>query len=135
MGVIAERFARTAQGQMFKGDVRWKNDCPVRALKALADLPLDDAVRGMEAVGWRPGTGSMLTPFVSALAEHGALSMVPKNETRGKTAAQFAARTPKGRYAVIVRDHVMALIDGELRNMEGYGDDQVLVALHFRPRS
>lgn len=112
----------------------WGYDCPVQALRWLAGVTADEARDRMEASGWRPELGSNLWQLAVGLSAYGRLDVVAGAGTGG-TPRGFARRVPQGRWLLLVDDHVMALVDGELHNAHGWEDEPLTAVMTFLPRT
>lgn len=108
-----------------------KNDCSVVALEALSSLDRDEAEAAAREQGWIPGEQSPSTVAVIGLLR--ARLGEPKEVlgTESMRLDEFV-RGPgrEGRWAIFFDGHVVAAIDGQTGNAEGW--EAAIVQIAFR---
>lgn len=94
-------------------------DCTVRALAAVKDMQYDQAHAALAAAGREPRRGMSLEQLKPAYAAQGGGCYI--NRSDRPTLASFLRDQPAGKYIVLVRGHVFALVDGVQIDMEKNG--------------
>jgi len=111
----------------------FKNDCQIRALAALTGRDYFQIYEDMKERGWAPekagsvmaATGFTKNRWDEVLELYGYKKEIvwekftpDKNQifkgVTGITVKTVSKRLPKGKYAILIRGHVLALIDGQL---------------------
>lgn len=89
------------------------NDCTVKAVAALANVPYEYAHMHMKAIGRRKGRGPTWKGFYKGLRNMNL--WYERAYIPGKTVRTLQKNLPsKGRYLIIVSGHVLAAVDGKV---------------------
>ena len=94
-------------------------DCTVRALAAVKDMQYDQAHAALAAAGREPRRGMSLEQLKPAYLAAGGGGFIRRSDR--PTLASFLRDQPAGKYIVLVRGHVFALVDGVQIDMEKNG--------------
>jgi len=93
------------------------NDCGVRALALVCNIPYKTARETLSAHGRKHGAGVFTFQLAKALVEHSnpkPLQTVLKPKGGRYTPKTIGKAYPKGRFLLYSRGHVMAMVDGEI---------------------
>lgn len=91
---------------------RQKNDCTVRALALVRDLPYDEAYELLKDAGRQCSRGFVFATWISKQAGIRKISFPAIRGQRRMTPSEFVIKHPQGRYICKVAKHVFAVIDG-----------------------
>lgn len=105
-------YERLAKASKKHGE---KNDCTVKAVAVLANLPYNYAHAALAKVGRKRGKGPTWGNFFKVLRN---LNLwYERVEIEGKTVRTLEKNLPKkGRYLITVRGHVLAAVDGKVHD-------------------
>lgn len=105
-------FQKTDGGRAQSRRKKQRNDCVVRALALVADLPYDDAFDICAGRGRKPNSGQpKIHEFLAGLGFEW-ISFPAVAGGRRMTAERFAGSYPTGRFILRQAGHVCACIDG-----------------------
>ena len=112
-----------------------RNDCTVRALKAVCGVPYSDAHNLCRSLGRQPQRGMKCFQFLHAVLESS--HMYGHKVTRvafGNTLSRALMFCRQGRYVIITTHHVVACLNGTLYDTRTSGpNSRVIVILKFTP--
>lgn len=117
-----------------------KNDCTVRALAILAQMPYGAAHRTLELLGRRDCKGLTLAQLDTWFADKRVANYLVKRvfkpvyKRECMTLSNVTWRFPRGRYYVIMTGHAVAMIDGVLQDSVAQyrsGRNRVLAIYEF----
>lgn len=92
---------------------KMRASCTVRAFAAVTQADIGFAYKVAEKAGRKPGRGFRSMLLIGYAQRN--LNMVFIRETPGRmTLKRFAREYNKGRYYVTIRQHALAIIDGEI---------------------
>jgi hypothetical protein len=95
------------------------SDCGVIAIQAITGKPRKEAEELAAAFGYRSGSGIMRGGIDTALRAVG-YSVEPVKVRPGTTPATFTINNEYGVFLVYTEKHVMALVEGDLRNSRSF---------------
>ena len=95
------------------------NDCTVRALAAVTGIPYEQAHAALAAAGRKARRGMRIDLLKPVYAAHGASCYVNRGDR--PTLASFARQHGPGKYIVLVKGHVFALVDNVQIDMRDNG--------------
>jgi hypothetical protein len=110
---IADIYCKTDGGKSSAG-IEDKNDCAVRALSVVFDLPYEFVSRKLTEFGREKGRGthdSIIMRFAHAFGDCTSERIKP-----GTTVERFAREHKEGRFFVCVRSHILAAVDGVIHD-------------------
>lgn len=113
-------------------------DCTVIAMSIGLRIPYDVAYRMLAAEGRQPNHGFHLSSWLRNRAACGTILCgykVTSVRVPSLTLAQVRHDFPKGRFIVRKRQHVFAMIDGEILDMNGAGGRTLITDLFLLERA
>jgi hypothetical protein len=115
-------------GGMSAEGFKERNDCAVRALALVANMPYKDAHSKFKRLGRKNGHGTRNSDIDTALAE-----LNFKQDKSPMTVGRLLQKYPSGRVYVVKRQHAFAVIDGIIHDTFVTGPKSRVVRCYVAP--